>query len=48
MPFENKYQTIIQINLVRDKNFENAFEYVRQFPKILKAFIYGGSDRIFP
>lgn len=31
-----------------DKNFETAFDDIRNYPQVLKLFVYGANDRIFP
>lgn len=46
--FRNKYQSILHLKLATEESFQQMFELFRHLPGVLKAFVYGANDRIFP
>lgn len=48
IPFENHNQTVLFLKLPVSPSFQTMFDYMRNLPKVLKLFLYGSKDRIFP
>lgn len=46
--YEKKSQVLDMCKAFKSKQFEDMFVKVRNLPKVLKCFVYGRKDLIFP